>query len=67
MSTKKQDTIADDLLHGATAIAKFLGLDERKVYYYAEKGQLPVTRMGALIVGSKSVLRKHFTEKTTAV
>jgi hypothetical protein len=63
---KQNEDLAADLLHGAAEIGKFLGISERKIYYYAEKKLLPVTRIGQLIVASRSVLRKHFTEKTAA-
>lgn len=51
-----------DLLHGAKAIGKFLGLTERQVWHHAEHNNLPVKKMGRLLVGSKTVLRRHFAE-----
>jgi hypothetical protein len=49
-----------DLLWGARAIAAFLDTTERKVWYYADRGYLPVRRQGRLIIARKSELRKHF-------
>lgn len=54
-------TLADDLLHGADAIAAFVFGDakqRRKVYYYAgeAKLQLPVFRIGSVICARKSKL-----------
>jgi hypothetical protein len=40
-----QPALADDLLFGAAAIGRELGLSERKVRYLVEKGYLPVRRM----------------------
>ena len=49
-----------DLLWGAQAIAEFLGTTERKVWYQADRGLLPVKRQGRLLTASKAALRKHF-------
>jgi len=65
---KRTDNIAGDLLHGARQIGTFLGLPERKVFYYVARGEIPVTKLGSLIVASKTVLRRHFIpEKDKAV
>jgi hypothetical protein len=51
--------LADDLLEGAEAIAKFLYGDERKrrkVYHVAESGKLPTFRLGAILCARKSKL-----------
>jgi hypothetical protein len=64
--SKHKNSIASDLLHGANEVSKFLGIPERQVYYYVEKGQLPVTKMGSLIVASKTVLRRHFIPEKAA-
>jgi hypothetical protein len=50
----------DDLLHGATEIAAFTGLDRRQVIYHVSRGRLPVWRMGAKICARKSTLLAHF-------
>jgi hypothetical protein len=61
MSPEKQnEPLADDLLHGAKAIADYLGITERQARHQIDRGGIPVTRMGQLIVGSKSTLRRRF-------
>lgn len=50
------DNIASDILHGAEAIASFLGLPRRAVYHAASKGNLPVFRLGETLLGRKSTL-----------
>jgi hypothetical protein len=56
----KETPLAADLLHGACEIAAYLGISERQCYYAVEAGNIPVKRMGRLIVASKSVLRRAF-------
>ena len=53
------DTITDDILYGSRAIAKFLGCDERKVYYYKRARLLPLGSIGREIIASKKALRQH--------
>jgi hypothetical protein len=60
MSNEDKMPLADDLLHGAAEIAEFLGLEERQARHQIDRGNIPVTRMGRLIVGSKSALRRRF-------
>jgi hypothetical protein len=60
MDPNNEQPLAKDLLIGAAPIAKFLGLTERATRHQIDRGQIPVTRMGRLIVGSKRVLRRHF-------
>lgn len=43
-----------DLLRGAEAIGEFLGTDERQVREMANKGRLPVFRLGRTICARKS-------------
>jgi hypothetical protein len=61
MPTDNESDLADDLLLGVEAIAAYIGLDKRQVDWQIRKGQIPVTRMGRLIIGSKSALRRRFT------
>lgn len=56
-----KQTLADDLLVGAQAIAQETGLTERQVFYFAAKGALPVRKMGRLLTASRRRLRAHFT------
>ena len=63
MQSEKQQSESDqklDILWGAQAIAEFLGTTERKVWYQADRGLLPVKRQGRLLTASRSALRKHF-------
>ena len=54
------DDLKDDLLDGVSAIAAFTGWPERRVYYFAEKGIIPVFKVGERKwCGRKSTLRRH--------
>ena len=59
----ESDDLAGDLLDGMTEIAAFLGVSERRGYYLAESGLLPLFKMGAEAKarwqGRKSTLRQH--------
>jgi hypothetical protein len=66
MTKNKEDDerpLADDLLFGARAIGEFIGLDERQTFHQAANGNIPVTKMGRLIVASRRMLRRHFTKE----
>jgi hypothetical protein len=57
-------SLADDLLPGAAAIAEFLFGDrrkKRKVYHLQH--QLPLFHMGATLCGRKSTLLSHMAEQ----
>jgi hypothetical protein len=54
------DSIANDRLDGAKAIGDFLGEDEKKIYYWAERKLIPIGRIGSMLVGSKKVLKEHY-------
>ena len=41
-----QDDLAGDLLDGVDAISKFTGWPPRRVYYLAERGLLPLFKVG---------------------
>jgi hypothetical protein len=56
---KGDEKLADDLLYGAQAIADYIGRDPRWVYY--QQKALGLTHVGALLVGSKSKIRKLLT------
>jgi hypothetical protein len=63
-------TLAEDLLHGAEAIAVFVFGDvkhRRKVYYYASdaKVRMPVFRIGNVICARKSKLMKWIESQET--
>jgi hypothetical protein len=53
------DTITDDILYGSKAIAKFLGCDQRKIFYYKRTKLLPLGNIGREIIASKKALRQH--------
>lgn len=50
------DAIANDLLKGADAIADFLGMDRRAVYFAVSKNRLPTFRIGSGVFARKSTL-----------
>jgi hypothetical protein len=56
------DSLADDLLRGANAIAAFLGLDRRQAFYFLQKGSIPAVKEGSVWVTTKSRLRRHYNE-----
>jgi hypothetical protein len=62
VTVEHDTTLASDLLIGAASIAEYLGLSERACRHQLDRKQIPHKRMGRLIVGSKSVLRRHFQE-----
>jgi len=60
-------TLADDLLWGAAAIAKFIGVKVRRAFYLLEKGLIPARKLGkseekkgSTWVTTKTRLRRHF-------
>ena len=53
------ETLADDLLTGAGAIANELGWKPRKVYALAERGAIPVFKVGGVLHARRSELRKR--------
>jgi hypothetical protein len=62
MPSPQDDRLADDLLDGAAAIADYLGFKVSTVFWQVSRNELPVTRMGNRIIGSKKRLSKHFTD-----
>ena len=53
----QEPPLADDLLTGAAAIARYIfGSEEerRRVYWLADSGQLPVFRIGSTLCARKS-------------
>jgi hypothetical protein len=62
MGIKNENPLGDDLLRGARPIAKFVyGADTNcnmhQVYRLAEKGVLPVFRLGKTLCARRSTLR----------
>lgn len=61
--------LKDDILHGANAIADFLGLGRRVIYHLVSKGLMPTFRLGETVCARKSTLLKWIEdqERTTNV
>jgi hypothetical protein len=55
--TDMSDSKSDDLVWGARAIGEEINRKDRQVYYMAERGILPVTKAGEVLVGKRSDLR----------
>lgn len=55
-----------DILSGATAIAKWLNMNERTIRSLATNGRLPVFRIGAKICARKSVLNSWIADQERA-
>jgi hypothetical protein len=56
------EDLADDLLDGVKAIAAFTGWSERRIYYLAERGVLPLFKMGddaRKWQGRKSTIKRY--------
>lgn len=52
--------LADDLLAGANAAARFVGVGPRAIYHMTEAGHLPVIRKGRRLYFRKTELEKAF-------
>jgi len=62
------DSLADDLLRGADAIAAFMFGDSgnrKKIYYLAERKEIPVFRLGCELCARKSTLLRWISERET--
>jgi hypothetical protein len=64
-ANNKGETLADDKLRGAKAIADFIDEDLRRTYDLLEKGILPAGKLGRTWIGSKRRLRKRYDEVTS--
>jgi len=53
-----EEPLASDLLIGAPAIAAFIGVSKKRLYYYVSKKRLPVGRLGKSLIASKAKLRR---------
>jgi hypothetical protein len=58
------ERLADDLLRGAEEISEYTGLTIRQVYH--QQKNLGLTHLGAMLIGSKSKLRKLLTGEAAA-
>jgi hypothetical protein len=61
------ESVADDILRGAGAIASFLGEPKRRVFYLAELGLLPIGKEGKSLIASKKRLCRHYDDLTRGV
>lgn len=52
--------LSEDLLAGANAAAKFVGVKPRAIYHLTEQGHLPVIRKGKRLYFRKSELEAAF-------
>jgi hypothetical protein len=57
--------VGDDLLLGANAIAEFLGIEPKQVYYFASRRLIPAGKLGGILTASKQKLREHFDKITS--
>jgi hypothetical protein len=60
------EPLADDLLVGANAIARFVFGTEgkrRAVYWLSENGELPTFRLGSTICARRSTLLRHIADR----
>jgi len=60
----KPELLADDLLNGGAAIAKFLGTNTREVYHLHKTQRLPIGRLGRKLVASKRALLRSASKIT---
>ncbi|MCK0196897.1 helix-turn-helix domain-containing protein [Ancylobacter sp. 6x-1] len=56
-----------DVLYGASAIAEFLGLPPKHIYYRVSVGDLPTFRLGAIICARRSTLHAWMAQQEGTV
>lgn len=56
-------SLSSDLIVGAEHIAGFLGIKRRQVYNAAERGYLPLFRMGSLLCARRTTLSKWIVDQ----
>jgi hypothetical protein len=59
-ATPNPHDLAADILHGAQAIANYIGVDLRRAFYLLQHGYIPAVKTGATWTSTKSRLRRHF-------
>jgi hypothetical protein len=62
--THSEDSIGADLIRGAKAIAAFLGVNEKRVYYLSDHKHWPIGRIGSTLVASRAALKEHYERLT---
>lgn len=65
-SGDNDNSIAADLLKGADAIADFLGMDRRAIYFAVSRNRLPTFRIGSGVFARKSTLLGWIAEQERA-
>ena len=55
--------LSDDLLNGAAAAARYMGVKPRSIYHLTEHGHLPVIRKGRKLYFRKSELERAFSSE----
>jgi hypothetical protein len=58
--------LAGDLMIGIAIIAQFIGISARQAFYLAEKGQLPLFKLGAKWAGRRSTIAKNIADRENA-
>lgn len=61
----KRERLADDLLYGAQAIAKELGVTPMQVYHMARLKRLPIGHIGKNLIASRRQLQRAIATLTT--
>ena len=64
MINEQRERIAEDLLIGAAAIAKELGVTPIKVYHLARLKRLPIGHIGKNLIASRRQLQRAITQMT---
>ncbi len=60
INRRPEDSLADDLLWGAEAIARYIGRDKEQVFYLIRKNKIPYKKVGQRIQASKTAFRRFF-------
>jgi excisionase family DNA binding protein len=55
-----------DLLYGVPAIAEFMSLSDRQIYYLIERGNLPSFKIGGRVCARRSTLATWLAEQEAA-
>lgn len=62
---KHKQNVADDMLHGAEAIAAFLGISVAQVYHFARLKRLPIGKLGWNLIASRRALQRAYDRLTS--
>jgi hypothetical protein len=58
--------LSEDLMIGAEAIATWLGVPARKIFYMGETGQLPLFKIGGKVAARKSTIMRRIADLENA-